>query len=343
MNPYISDILSQPAALRKAAENFSATALIPIKKRIQNGEFDSIVVTGMGASYNAVYPALIQLSGLPIPVLHVNTAELLHYLGGLIGPRTMLWINSQSGRSAEVLHLLQRIETTPPACILASVNDETSPLATAAEVCLPIHAGLEATVSTKTYVNTLAVNLLAAQQLADRDVEPLKRAIFAAADEIESYLVDWQARVDELDAMLGNFETLILLGRGASMSAVWNGALTTKEAAKFSLEGMNAAEFRHGPLELATPGFCALIFAGSSTTSSLNRKLALDIVDHGGKAIWLDSTTDPKLSTFTFPAVDSVRAITEILPMQMLTLVMAKRKNVTAGQFQIIGKVTEVE
>ncbi len=66
---------------------------------------------------------------------------------------------------------------------------------------------------------------------------------------------DWQARVNDLDDLLGDFETLLLLGRGDSMSAVWNGALTNKEAAKFSLEGMNAAEFRHGPLELAAPGF----------------------------------------------------------------------------------------
>ena len=297
----------------------------------------------MGASYNAAYPAYLQLSGLPIPVMLVNAAELIHYMDGLIGTRTLLWANSQSGRSAELLHLIQRIEPTPPACILASVNDETSPLAAAGDVCLPIHAGPEAAVSTKTYVNTLAINLLAAQQLAGREVEPLKGAMLTAADEIENYLSDWQARVNELDELLGDFETLILLGRGASMSAVWNGALTNKEAAKFSLEGMNAAEFRHGPLELAAPGFSALIFAGSLVTSALNRKLAVDIVEHGGHVIWLDSMIDPELPTFVFPVVDSVRPVTEILPMQLLTLVMAKRKGVEPGIFRFIGKITTTE
>ena len=34
------------------------------------------------------------------------------------------------------------------------------------------------------------------------------------------------------------------------MSAVWNEAPTNEEAAEFSPEGMNATEFRHGPLEL---------------------------------------------------------------------------------------------
>ena len=124
MNPYISDILSQPAALRDAVQKFSTAPLAPITERLQSGDFDRLVITGMGASYNAAYPAYLQLTGLPIPVMLVNAAELVHYMDGLIGTRTMLWANSQSGRSAELLHLLQRIEPTPPACILASVNDD---------------------------------------------------------------------------------------------------------------------------------------------------------------------------------------------------------------------------
>lgn len=343
MNPYISDILSQPIALRKAVKKYSLDSLAPIVACLQNNEFDRLVITGMGASYNAAYPACLALSGLPIPVVLMNTAELVHSMGGQIGSRTLLWANSQSGRSAELLHLLERIKSSPPACLLTSVNDEASPLATAADVCLPIYAGLESTVSTKTYVNTLAVNLLAVQQLSGRDIELLRNAMLNAADEIEHFLSNWQVRVNKLDELLDDFEDLILLGRGTSMSAVWNGALTNKEAAKFSLEGMNAAEFRHGPLELAAPGFCAMVFAGSSTTSSLNRKLALDIVEHGGRAIWLDSMADSELPTYTFPIIDSVFPLTEILPMQMLTLVMARRKGVEPGIFRFIEKITKTE
>ena len=292
MNPYITDILSQPDALRKAINEFASTPLSAISTRIENGEIDRIVMTGMGASYNAAYPAYIQLSGLPIPILHINAAELVHYLGGLIGPRTLLWINSQSGRSAELLHLLERIKSAPPACLLTCVNDESSPLASASDICLPIHAGTETAVSTKTYVNTLAVNLLAAYHLAGKDIESLKKEMLIVADAIENYLNDWQIHVNELNTLLGEFENLIVLGRGPSMSAVWSGALTNKEAAKFSLEGMNAAEFRHGPLELAMPGFCAMIFAGSTTMTSLNNKLAMDIVEHDGRAIWLGAIPD---------------------------------------------------
>ena len=344
MNPYIADILSQPEVLRGAVDNYLSVSLDAILERIKNGEIDRIVITGMGASYNAAYPSCIQLSGLSIPVLHINAAELVHYLGGLVGPRTLLWINSQSGRSAELLHLLERFKPAPPACILSCVNDESSPLASASDICLPIHAGPESTVSTKTYMNTLAVNLLAAHQIAGLDVETLKNELLATADAMEIYLGNWQTHVEKLDNVLGDFETLMVIGRGTSMAAVWNGSLINKEAAKLPLEGMNAADFRHGPLELAFPGFVALIFAGSGKTKLLNRKLALDIQKNGGNAVLIDTKDDPELPTLSIPeSSELTRPITEILPMQMLTLMIARRKNIAAGQFRIVGKVTAEE
>ena len=107
---------------------------------------------------------------------------------------------------------------------------------------------------------------------------------------------------------------------------------------------MNAAEFRHGPLELVSPGFTALIFAGSAKTASLNRNLAQNISKNGGHVIWIDMRKDLDLSTISIPLVsESILPLVEILPMQMLTLVMAGRKKVTAGQFRNIEKITAIE
>ena len=340
MNPYINDILSQPSALRAALDGYSKSRLAQINLR----DFDRVVISGMGSSYNAAYPALIQLSRQSVPVQLVNAAELLHSLLEMIGTRSLLWLNSQSGRSAELVHLLERIASNAPACILTCVNDLSSPMAERADVCLPIHAGEEATVSTKTYVNMLAVNLLAAIQLSGGDVDSAIDEMRRAADAMEAYLVHWEARVQELDSMLGGFEQLFLIGRGASMSAVWNGSLINKEAAKCAFEGMHAADFRHGPLELAAPGLASVILAGSGSTSGLNRDLALEILSHGGKALWVDSSPDSEIPTLLLPATDELtRPLVEILPMQILTLVMAQRKGLQAGQFRHVSKVTARE
>ena len=344
MNPYLSDILEQPNALRKAANNFSRKVLKPIQQHLKEDRFDRIIITGMGSSRNASYPAYLQLATLPIPVLFVNAAELLHYFSGQIGPRTLLWLNSQSGRSAELVHLLERIQAIPPACILASVNDENSPVAHAADICLPIHAGTESTVSTKTYVSTLATNLLAAIQLIGQDVDTHKNQLLSGVENMESYISDWDSHVAHIDSLLGDFKNLYVIGRGASMSTTWTGALICKEAAKYSVEGMNAADFRHGPLELASSNFIAIIIAGSPDTSLLNRKLANDIVKYGGRAIWLDSTPDANLPTIIHPTTsDLMRPLVEILPLQLLTLALAERKKIQPGQFRVVGKVTANE
>jgi len=340
MNPYINDILSQPAVLRDALDNYSTSLL----EKIRLSDFDRIIISGMGSSYNAAYPALIRLSMQATPVQLVNAAELLHSLSGMIGTRSLLWLNSQSGRSAEPMQLLDRIKTKRPSCILSFVNDISSPMAERADVCIPIYAGEEATVSTKTYTNMLAINLLAAIQLGGGHVDAAIREMRIAADAMEAYLANWETHVWELDSMLGDFEQLYFIGRGSSMSTVWNGSLNNKEAAKCSFEGIHAAEFRHGPLEVVAEGFAAIIFAGSIQTSGLNRALAKDILSHNGKVIWVDSTSDSEISTHLLPITSELTIpLIEILLMQMLTLAMAQRKGIEAGKFRHISKVTARE
>ena len=107
---------------------------------------------------------------------------------------------------------------------------------------------------------------------------------------------------------------------------------------------MNAADFRHGPLELVSPGFVTLFFAGSSETLQYNRNLALDVLKHSGRVLWIDAKKDVKLPTILIPdAEEIVLPLVEILPTQFLTLVMAERKDIKAGEFKIVGKVTTVE
>jgi len=175
-------------------------------------------------------------------------------------------------------------------------------------------------------------------------VDAALREMRATADVMESYLSHWETHVQELDSMLGDFEQLYIMGRGSSMGAVWNGSLNNKEAAKCSFEGIHAAEFRHGPLEVVAEGFAAIIFAGSIQTSGLNRALAHDILSHNGKVIWVDSTPDAEIPTHLLPVISELTfPLVEILPMQMLTLAMAQRKGVEAGKFRYVSKVTARE
>jgi glutamine---fructose-6-phosphate transaminase (isomerizing) len=339
--PYISDILSQPAALREALNQYPADQIGQLAKRIQQGEFKRIVLTGMGSSNNGAYPAWLKLLSLSIPTIYVNTAELLHYGQDGIDSQTLLWINSQSGYSAEIVRLLEQLKSRRPAFQLSMCNDPESPLAKSADLNVSIYAGNEATVSTKTYLNMLAMLLLGALQLSGADWQKAHQSMLAACSVMEAYLADWQVKVKSLDYLLGEVDQMLLLGRGPSMAAVWNGSLIIKEASKCTFEGMNVADFRHGPMELASSKLTIMIFEGAAETVKLNHDLALEVLQHGGKVIWVAKQTDSVLPTMLLPQVDEVaNPLIEILPIQLLTLVLADRNGIEAGKFRHIGKVT---
>ncbi len=340
-NPYLQDILSEPESLRAALRAFSPEPLAGLTERLRKGEFANIVLTGMGASYCAAYPAWLRLTASGIPVSWVETSELLHYSPGLVTARSLLIAISQSGYSAEIQSLVAEGSATRPAALLGVTNDLDSPLARRADLALPIHAGTESTVSTRTYLNTLSTLLLTAALFCGDALETVRASLLSAADGAEAFLLGWKKHVEDLKVRVGLPETMFILGRGASMAAVMNGSLVLKEAAKVAYEGMSTPYFRHGPLELAGPDLFIWMFAGSEKTRRLNRDLATEVKGYGGRVLWVDSQADPELESLVIPKVDEIaRPLVEILPLQLYSLAAAELKGIEAGAFRHIGKVT---
>ncbi len=342
--PYISDILEQPEAVRRALSNFLPQKLEPVFQKIKNGEYQRIVLTGMGASHAACYPAYQMLTRLDLPVILVETSELLHYQPHTVNDRTLLWIVSQSGRSAEILELVNRLQSAPAATTLGITNDLSSPLGRYATPTFALYAGSEATVSAKTYVTTLALNLMAATQLTGGDLNQACGQLLAGVDAMQVYLQDYEDRVAEIVQKIGMPHSLMAIGRGPSLAAVRCSSFIVKEAAKVACEGMEAAQFRHGPLEMTGPDLTVLVFAGAAETARNNREIAMEIARYGGHALWISAQQDPGLPGLALPAVPELALpLVEILPLQMLTIALARQKSLEPGRFRFIGKVTEKE
>ena len=124
-NAYIRDILEQPYSLRNSLEGYQPGLMAPVAQRLRSGEFKNVILTGLGSSNNGTYPAYLQLCQLDIPVNHWTTAELLHYGMNQVTDKTLLWITSQSGQSAEIVHLVETFAALRPGCVVALTNDET--------------------------------------------------------------------------------------------------------------------------------------------------------------------------------------------------------------------------
>jgi len=340
-NAFVEDILNQPDALRQAVNRFDPQGISTLVEELDAGQFDRIVITGMGASYHGMIPAWQRLVENRLPAWLVDTSELLYYTLPLITPRTLVWVVSQSGRSAEIQALLAHLADRPPARILGTVNDTDSPLAERADFLLPLHCVPEITPSTRTYLNTLAISQLAALQMVHEPVEPARKDLLDTAAGLDGYLTGWEAAVAGWVSRLGVPERLIVLGRGPSLATAYLAPLMLKESAKYLSEGMSAAQFRHGPLELAGPDLAVLFLEGDAKTRDLNLALARDLMKYHTHVFWLSPQPNPDLETVLLPASSGIgTVIAEVLPFQMLSLALCSQTGIEPGVFRFIHKVT---
>lgn len=333
--PYLRDILAQPRALEDTVAGLCGAPPLP-----DLGQFDQIVLTGMGASFHALHPLQIQLVEQGFHAVAYETSELIYYYPAALTPRTLLIAVSQSGRSVEMVRLLDaaagRVRT------IGVTNTPDSPLATRADFTLLTRAGAEATVSCKTFVATLlALDWLGAA-LRNADRRQTEDALRSAAPVAASYLAGWEAKVGSLVKLLGGVRALFVTGRGASMAAAGNGGLILKESAHFHAEGMTCSAFRHGPFEMSGPGVFALVCAGDPKTAALNEKLVADVRNAGAGAALLGPESDVEAFRIP-PAGPAIRPVTEILPVQLVSLALAALAGHPPGKFSLLTKVTTVE
>jgi glucosamine--fructose-6-phosphate aminotransferase (isomerizing) len=348
-NFYVRDILSQPQALRSALDKFNPDVLARAAQGYARRAYDRIIITGMGASLYGAYPAWLLLTGASIPALLVDGSELLHYTRHLLNETTLLWILSQSGLSAEIVALLEVLSDHPVGGMLAITNDPSSPLAKAAEAAIFLHAEPEQSVSTRTYLNTLALAKLVALTLIGAPLEPAYTELRQTADALEIYLQEWEQHVQRIGALVGQPKSLTVLGRGPSLANVYTGALVQMEAAKFPALAIPAGQFRHGPLELVEPRDVQVLLAGDGPTSHLQRRLFEDLASLQTTPLWLECNQNVNAAIpgdARLPAPNVLGAglpLGEILPLQLLSVYLAQSAGREPGKFRYISKITTRE
>lgn len=338
---HVRDILAQPEAVERTLAWLERRSLPEeFAAGLREGRFRRVVLTGMGASYHALYPLHLRLAAQGVASQMVETSELVHYQAALLGPDTLIVAVSQSGRSAEILRLLEAAGGR--AAMVAVTNWPDSPLGQQCSFAVATQAGQEASVSTKTYVATLAALEWLGAALTDADPKAALSAVAAAVPAMRAYLERWKEHVEFLTAWLGRARHIFLCGRGPSLATACEGGLVLKEAAHFPAEGMGCAEFRHGPLDMVEDGVLVCIFAGEERTRELNRRLAKDVVEAGGMAAWIGADSD--LDAFRIAELPGpARPLVEILPVQMISLALAVRAGREPGRFTRLGKVTSIE
>lgn len=338
---YVRDILDQPAALRNTLASLNPPGnLSRLAGKLNQGQFRRIVLTGMGSSFHVLHPLNLALVAAGFTPILVETSELIHYQSQFLNPKTLVIAVSQSGKSAEVMKLLEMNRRHSP--IIAVTNSPRSPLATGSNATLLTRAGKEFSVSCKTYVTALLVLKWLGDVLCEQNLRSTRQELAETPTAVECYLANWKDSVRTFAGQLTRMRHLFLVGRGASLAAVGTGALIIKESAHFPAEGMSSAAFRHGPFEMLSRETFVLVFAGDPKTKELNHRLWQDIREKDGRAEIVGEAGSGL--PYWLPAVPlSLLPLLEILPVQMITLALAACRGREAGRFELASKVTTVE
>lgn len=352
MSIFLDDVRSQATVLRGLLETYRGgrRPLVRSAAELVGRHPDRpLMVVGMGSSLSAgrILPALLAPSGRLV-VLE-DAGELLHYGLGAAARAGAIVAISQSGRSYETVRAIEMLRATDGPPMLVLVNDADSPLAAAGDVVLPLAAGAEATIATKTYLAAMTALLLVVAECSPAlvDATAIDRAV-ATIDALDEDEALGPRAAEHLAAA----SALIVVGRGPALGSAMYGALTIKEAAAIPAEGMSGGAFRHGPVELTEGEAGFVVLAPAGRTTDLLVGIAVETAERGAPT-WLITDEahafgrDAPPSLLVSPVLPDVpeelAPLALAVPLQLAAAALAERVGRRAGVMAVATKVTDRE
>lgn len=333
-------IVGQPNALRAvAAYHFGPGREALHHAAALMNESKQIIFSGMGASLFACIPAQYMFVERGIPTSVVESSELLYFLSGMLEPNTTLVLVSRSGESIEVTKLLPILRQRR--CrVIAVVNAAGSTLANQANETILINSPAEGYVAIQAYTSTVAVLCMLAAACSG-EIDHARTGLDRAIEAAESMAASNAAAQEKPPFERG---TLYLLGRGPSLASVYGGALLMHEMARMPAIGMSSAQFRHGPVEVVSKEFQAIVFGSQPETAEIDLRLAEDLAGVSKCVRWIGPlASGSKVDGLSFWPPDfppRYAPLLEILPVQILAFRLAEAGGIQAGQFRFAAPVT---
>jgi len=345
---FLDEVAEQGKALRNLIEFYRGEGedLISEVSRLMTRRPRSITFAGMGTS--EFVPEVVRGcmgDTSRTPVILWEAGELLHYGMDSIRDDDVVVLTSQSGESIETRKVADLLKHHRH--VLSVTNNPESTIARRSAMNFPMLAGEEATISTKTYTNSMAVMILLAQGFAVQDRCPSLDLLDKAADSMDEFLATRQEEIERAGDHLREAQTVYFVSRGPGMAAARQAALTFQEGAHVFTCALPGGSMRHGPFEIVGPGHFAVLFASDGVGGDLVRSMALEMAELGSKVILMTSVeleAHPNLVSIVLkPAQPDLFPLACAVPQELLLDRMASHRGWTAGVFRRGGKVTSKE
>jgi glucosamine--fructose-6-phosphate aminotransferase (isomerizing) len=331
----LANILEQPAvAARCLAWDLCLPPLPPI---------DRVIFTACGSSRHAGMVARSWWQSLLHLPAHIEDAADGYPVQ--VPPRSLIYLLSQSGQTQDVLDVAARLSDID--CPLwGMTNAAASPLHQITHYTLQTPAGAEqAVAATKTFSAQLLLLLRVAFAWHDRANLPhptaiaLQPQLSQLPEQIQRTLQLADPACQQLAAILGQTDRLILLGAGINTAIALEGALKLKETVYVHAEGLSSGDFMHGPIALVEPGFPVMTIAiPHSATYAKTITQAQRIKSYGAYLVGItteDAIVEPGLFDQILPIApidELLSPLLTVLPLQLLAYYMARARGLNVDQ-----------
>ena len=345
--PMLSNILGQPASLEGVLQRQTGVGFGDLRAcaRALQQCTGRIVITGMGASLFAALPAAQALECAGRRVLHAEASELLHFGQGCWHPDDVAILISRSGASIEVLELANHL-SREGLSFLAVTNVPGSPLTAKARATLLVGADADEMVAVQTYTGTLLALLLLVEQVVAQDSGSLADESLACLPTLRRHIDDCLEASAQWQEFFVGSGPLYFLGRGSALASLREGSLLFHETAKAAAIAMSSGQFRHGPVEVVSPAFRAIVLGSPAATRALDWQLAQDLRSMGASVRWLgpaNETSTELLGPWPVHLVTALLPLFDIVPLQIAAYRLALWRDIRPGSFRYASEITDKE
>lgn len=313
-----------------------------------------IVLVGCGTSWHAAMVGEYLIERIAHLPVEVEYASEFRYRNAPLDERTLVFVLSQSGETADALGALREANRRGHPT-LAIVNTVGSTIAREARGGVYLHAGQEVGVaSTKAFAAQVAVLTLLALYLGR-----LRHLSFtdglAVVEALESApgLLEEALKVDPIvksaAEQIANARTVLFLGRDLLHPVALEGALKLTEISYIPAHGYPTAEMKHGPIALVDPQAPCVFLAPRCALYAKTLASIEEVRARGGHVITIGTEGDrvlPGLSNTFLPIPDAPEVILPLLavvPLQLLAYHVAVKLGRDIDKPRNLAKSVTVE
>lgn len=314
----IKEIMETPDSIRKTYESIKE---IDFKSLFS--KYKKLTFLGCGTAFHSglIGKSLLKECGFECDSCLASDYELKHK----IKANHLHILISQSGETADCIKIAQDILKNKGKILLVT-NQPQSTLARMSNYVLSTNANKEiAVASTKTYCCQVFVFAYICEKLKNDSFDfKIDKFVY----DLKGYIacLDVNKYVDEI----GNRDKLILLAFGKDFDTILEASLKIREIDYIFTLPMTAGELKHGTLSLVDEN--ALVIYLDTTNSRFLHNAINEIQSRKGKTVQIET----KITN------DSFQAIYSIIPFQLVSYFVARKRNINPDMPRNLAKSVTV-